>query len=378
MDGGGPVEQSRVPEPATNRRAARRRRRGRAVGVVGAVVVAVVAASAAAVGFGFGARGPRTPAASNLPPGTARVTRQTMQDTDEVPGNLGYGATTMLAGRIAGVITGVPLAGDLITRGKPIYRVDNTPVVLMYGEVAAYRALGPGDEGPDVKQLEGNLMALGYSGFTVDEKYTAATAQAVKKWQKDLGLPQTGRMEQGRVVFAPGVIRVDSVTAGVNQSTGEGQEVLKYTQTTHQVTVQLDVSKQRLARTGVEVQVQLPDGKRVAGRVERVYTVIEPATSPGDEDTTKIEAIVSLNSTEAARGIEAAVVTVGFTAGARKDVLTVPVSALVALAGGGYGVEVIEGSTSHYVKVETGLFAGGRVEVSGAGLKEGMTVGTPQ
>jgi multidrug efflux system membrane fusion protein len=30
------------------------------------------------------------------------------------------------------------------------------------------------------------------------------------------------------------------------------------------------------------------------------------------------------------------------------------------------------------VKVETGLFADGRVEVRGAGLRQGMTVGMPQ
>jgi hypothetical protein len=55
-----------------------------------------------------------------------------------------------------------------------------------------------------------------------------------------------------------------------------------------------------------------------------------------------IEAIISLNNPETLAGIEAAVVTVVFTAGERKDVLTVPVAELVALADGGYGVEVIE------------------------------------
>jgi membrane fusion protein, multidrug efflux system len=347
------------------------------VAVVGTVVAAVGAAAAAGSGFGGGS-GSDQPAASNLPPARAQVTRQTMQNTDEVSGDLGYGAKTTLPGRLAGVITNVRLAGDVITRGKPIYRVDNTPVVLMYGDLPAYRALGTGAEGPDVKQLEDNLKALGYSGITVDQRYTAATAQAVTKWQKDLGMPQTGRVEQGRVVFAPGVIRVDSVTTGVNQSTGGGQEVLQYTETTRHVTVRLDVSKQRLARKGAAVQVHLPDGKRVAGKVERVNTVIEPAASAGADPTTKIEATVSLSKPEAAAGIEAAVVTVVFTADERKDVLTVPIAALVALAEGGYGVEVIEGTTSRFVKVETGLFASGRVEVRGDGLKEGMTVGMPQ
>jgi peptidoglycan hydrolase-like protein with peptidoglycan-binding domain len=359
----------------TSRSTVRRRRRGSALAAIGAVVLAVGAAAAAAIGFGGGNTG--TPTASDLPPATTRVTRQTMLDTDEVPGDLGYGAKTTLAGRIPGVVTKVPLAGDVINRGQPIYWVDNQPVVLMYGDVAAYRTLGPGSIGADVRQLENSLKALGYGGFTVNDKYTATTATAVRRWQKDLGLTQTGLVEQGRVLFAPGAIRVETITAGVNQSTGEGQEVLQYTGTGRQVTVRLEVSKQRLARKGVKVQIQMPDGKKVAGRVDRVYTVIEQQAPSDSPPVTRIEALVSLNDPAAAAGIEVAVVTVVFTAGERKDVLTVPVAALVALAEGGYGVEVVEGSTTHYLRVETGLFASGRVEVTGDGLREGMTVGMP-
>jgi peptidoglycan hydrolase-like protein with peptidoglycan-binding domain len=373
-----PVEQHRAPEPSTTWRGARGRRHARTVATVTTVVVVAVGAVAAA-GFGFGGgRGSDQQSSSNLPPGRAQVTRQTMQDTDEVSGDLGFGATMTLPGGLAGMITNVPLAGDVVTRGKSIYRVDNTPVVLMYGGVPAYRALSTGSEGADVQQLEDNLRALGYTGITVDQRYTAATARAVQRWQKDQGLPRTGRVEQGRVFFAPGVIRVDSVTTGVNQSTGGGQEVLKYTETTRHVTVRLDVSKQGLARKGVAVQVQLPDGNRVDGRVERVYTVIEPAASAGADPATKIEAIISLSKPEAAAGIEVAVVTVVFTADEHKDVLTVPIAALVALADGGYGVEVVEGTTSRFVKVQAGMFADGRVEIRGDGLKEGMTVGIAQ
>jgi peptidoglycan hydrolase-like protein with peptidoglycan-binding domain len=358
----------------TNR--SRVRRRGRAVAAAGAVVLAAGAATVAAVGFGGSDTG--TPTTADLPPETAQVSRQTMLDTDEVPGDLGYGLRTILAGRIPGVITKMPLAGDIINRGQPIYRVDNAPVVLMYGAVAAYRPLAPGTTGADVRQLEANLTALGYHGFTVDDTYSASTATAVKQWQEDLGLTETGQIELGRVLFAPGKIRIDTVTAGVNQSTGHEEEVLQYTGTGRQVTVQLEVSKQRLARKGVAVQIQMPDGKKVAGRVERVYTVIEQSSSPDSPPETRIEAIVSLADPRAAAGVEAAVVNVVFTAAERKDVLTVPVAALVALAEGGYGLEVVEGSTTHYITVETGLFAGGRVEITGDGLREGMTVGMPR
>jgi peptidoglycan hydrolase-like protein with peptidoglycan-binding domain len=360
----------------SNRSALRRRRYGRAAAAVGGVALVAGAVTAAAVGFGGG--GPRTPPALDLPPATAQVTRQTMLDTDEVPGDLGYGAATTLPGRIPGVVTKVPVTGDVITRGQPVYRVDNAPVVLMYGDTAAYRTLAPGSTGPDVRQLEDNLQALGYAGFPVDNTYTSATTTAVRRWQKALGLPQSGQVELGRVLFAPGAIRVESIAAGVNLSTGEGQEVLRFTGTGRLVTVHLAVSQQRLARKGVEVQVQMPDGTKVTGRVDRVSTVIEPANMPDGQPETRIEALVSLHDPTAAAGIEVALVKVIFTAAEHKDVLTVPIAALVALAEGGYGVEVVDGPRTHYIRVETGLFAAGRVEVTGDGLREGMTVGMPQ
>jgi multidrug efflux system membrane fusion protein len=352
------------------------RRRARAVATGGAVAIALGAAAVAAVGVGGGPSG--THGAADLPPATAPVTRQTMVDTDEVAGELGYGATTTLAGRIPGVVTAVPLAGDVVTRGRAVYRVDNTPVVLLYGAVTAYRTLAPGTTGPDVRQLEDNLRALGYGGFTVDDSYAAGTATAVRRWQKDLGLPQTGQVELGRILFAAAEIRVDAVTAGLNESTGDGAEVLRYTGTGRLVTVQLGVSRQRLARTGIAVQVRLPDATTVAGRIDRLHTVVEQPTAPNSRPETGIEVLISLADPAAAAGVEAAVVTVVFTAAERQNVLTVPVAALVALAEGGYGVEVVEGAGTRYVRVETGLFAGGRVEVSGDGLREGMTVGMPR
>jgi len=56
-------------------------------------------------------------------------------------------------------------------------------------------------------RIAGNLSALGYDGFTVDEEYTASTADAVREWQEDLDLPETGTVELGRVLYAAGAWR---------------------------------------------------------------------------------------------------------------------------------------------------------------------------
>ena len=58
-----------------------------------------------------------------------------------------------------------------------------------------------------------------------------------------------------------------------------------------------------------------------------------------------------------------------------RHVLAVPVAALLALAGGGYGLEVVEPSGQHQlIGVRTGVFAGGQVQVSAAGLRSGTRV----
>lgn len=318
--------------------------------------------------------------AGNLPPKTAMVSRQTLTDAKSVDGRLGYGTTTTATSRLPGTLTKMPETGDRVGRGKPLYEVDGKPVTLLYGRVPAYRALKVGSQGQDVEQLERNLKALGYDGFTVDDDYTQATADAVEQWQDDLDLDQTGTVELGRVVFAPGPVRVDSLHAGQGDPTGPGQKVLTYTGTTKAVTVELDTVDQRLAREGAKVSVTLPDDTDVAGRISDVTTLIQPGANPGDDPTTKVEVEVALPSKKAQKAAGSYVlasVQVAFTAERRKGVLTVPVAALVSLPGGGFGVEVVSGGTSQYVPVKTGLFASGQVEVSGTGISEGTQVGVP-
>jgi hypothetical protein len=179
------------------------------------------------------------------------------------------------------------------------------------------------------------------------------------------------------VVFSPGPVRVDSVHAAPGQPAAAGQAVLDGTGTARLVTVLLDVSDERLAKLSATVSVTLPDGTRVNGTVQQVSTVIEPGGQNTDSKT-QIETIVSLADPKAGEGLDAAAVDVEFTADERKDVLSVPVAALVALAEGGYGVEVVDGTTSRFVRVETGLFADGWVEVSGEDISEGTTVGMPK
>ncbi len=351
----------------------------RTAAVVSAVVV-VAAAGATVVALAGRGDGGAERTAGALPPASAQVTRQTLRETLDVDGELGYGPTLTATSRRGGTVTWLPAAGAEVGRGQPLCRIDDAPVVLLHGSMPAYRTMAPGTEGADVAQLEQNLRALGYQGFTVDDEYTDATADAVERWQEKLGLPETGTVELGRVVFASGTVRVDSVEAEVGQAVASGApgtRLLTYTGTATIVTVDLDVEDRAVAKAGNAVSVTMPDGARVPGKVTAVATVIEPGSGQDAEPTTRVEALVALDDPQAGRDLGQAAVDVTFTASERRDVLTVPVAALVALEAGGFGVEVVEGDATRHVPVTTGLFAGGRVEISGDGLTEGMTVGMP-
>ncbi|MFI6603697.1 peptidoglycan-binding protein [Nonomuraea sp. NPDC050536] len=364
---------------AALRRSARPRRTGRIIAIAGSGILAAAALATALITRGGVVRD--TPTAGQLPPSTAQVARQTLRDTTDSNGQLGFGPTNTIVSRLSGILTRLPEVGGKVSRGRTLYSVDDEPVTLMYGSLPAYRDLRTGTEGPDVRQLERNLKALGYSGFTVDDQYTAQTASAVKKWQKTRGLDQSGSVELGRVVFARGAVRVDSLEAARGDAVTPNGKVLSVTGTTQAVTVELDPAEQRLARPGRTVTVKLPDDRSIQGRISTVTTVIEPGESQNDDPTTKVEVVIALHgerAQRAARNYALASVTVSFVAGERKNVLTVPVAALVALRGGGFGVETVRGSTTGYVPVRTGLFADGQVEISGDGITQGTTVGMPK
>ncbi|NUU23118.1 MAG: peptidoglycan-binding protein [Streptomycetaceae bacterium] len=366
--------------------AKRRRRRGGRIVLASLGVVAIGAGAVAATGIGLPTDDAAKPPHDAAPTATATVTRQTLVDTQTETGELSYGDATTLGGRLQGTVTSLPTPGSVLTKGKELYRVDDTPVILLYGHLPVYRALAVDTEGADVRQFEQNLWDLGYRGFTVDEKYTDATATAVKKWQKDLGLPEsarTGTVDVGRVLYAADALRVETVKASLGDSAKPGDAVFTYTGTTRGAVVELAMSDQRLAVKDAPVTVKLPDGRTVDGKITDTRTTVDEGDGggvgggDGSDAETKIQVTVAFADPKVTTAFDQASVEIGFTASKHDNVLTVPVSALLTLAEGGYGVEVIQGPTRRVVAVQTGMFANGRVEVTGDGVAEGTVVGVP-
>jgi len=356
-----------------------RRRKGRAGKAVAGAAIALAAAGAVAAALGFD---PRTffeeseAEATQETPATAEVAVQTLTETVSVSGDLGYGDALDMACLLNGTLTGLPSAGDVLGRGDVLYSVDDQPVVLMYGSLPAYRALAVGAEGADVEQLEKNLEKLGYDGFTVDDEFTDATADAVEAWQEDLGIEETGLVDLGRVVFAPDQIRVDTVDPQLG-AMAQGT-VFTYTGLDKVVTVEVELDDQELVVVGDPVTITLPDGTEATGTVTDSETAVTEEQSGGEtEDVTYLEVTVAADDAAVFDALDQASVDVGFAGDSAADVLTVPVEALLGLAEGGYGVEVVDGETTEIVAVDTGLFADGYVEVSGEGLEAGQSVVVP-
>jgi Putative peptidoglycan binding domain len=417
-------------------------RRGVALGAAGLVV----AGTGVAAALGLSGRAGTGPAPAARERHTAPVVRQTLVDSVTVSGRPGFGTAVPVRSDAAGTVTWLPAVGTTVGRGGQLLRVDDQPVVLLYGRLPMYRALtagppaapghaggshvdspaagvstvdsggpaggtdsaapaggtggggpaggtdsaapagGTGGGGPaggtagsvgnDVAQLEANLWALGYRGFTVDRAYTAATAAAVRHWQHDLGLPETGQVGRDQVSYAAGPVRVAGWLARVGGPAAG--DVLSTTGTSAAVECAVDADKAGWAVPGARVTVALPGGRTVPGTVTAAAPAQPAADAEAGPARDTVQVTVAVADQRALRAAGPVDIDVTYAAATRRDVLTVPVDALLALAEGGYGVEVDDGTSTRVVAVRTGLFATGRVEVSGPDLRPGLSVRVPQ
>ncbi|MFJ6392204.1 peptidoglycan-binding protein [Streptomyces sp. NPDC091972] len=380
----------------------RRRIRRRAVILVVAIAVAA-AAGLAATGTFSGDDGPTAQAAPDGPTATTTIRRMTLTSTETVDGTLGHGKPTAVtygsaapasgqAGQSGGgqaangeFVTWVPGEGDTLKRGDAVYRVNERKVPLLYGSIPFYRTLEPGSEGKDVRMLERNLADLGYDGFDVDDEYTSGTARAVEEWQDDLNAEETGTVRPGDAVVASGARRVTELKT--SPGAVAGGEVLTWTGTERIVSMDLDPQHEDLVKEGSKATVRLPDGATVVGEVTDIGSPGNDSAGSGsgsggeskgaDEATLPVQ--LKIEDQKKLGRYQAASVDVILAADSRRDVLAVPVNALMARPGGGYALEApTTGGGSRMVPVELGMFANGLVEVKGSGIKEGMTVGVPK
>jgi multidrug efflux pump subunit AcrA (membrane-fusion protein) len=313
---------------------------------------------------------------------TATVVRRDLVTRDDVDGTLGYADPAELIAPSSGVLTKLPTEGAVVRRGQPLLEINASAIRLLYGDTPMWRRLEKGvDDGPDIEQLERNLIELGHdpSGMEVDDHFSGATANAIRDWEDALGLDKTGVLNPGDVVFLSGPRRIGQLSASVGASVQPGQTVFTTTATTPVVDIDLAATDQELAQLGAKVTVELPSGRVVGGTITEIGKVAETATTAqGETGDPTVSVTVTLADAAKRDGLDGAPVTVSLERSRAKGVLSVPVEALLALKGGGSALEQVaaDGTTS-LVAVETGTFADGFVEVEGKGVREGMKVVVP-
>jgi uncharacterized membrane protein YgcG len=383
---------------------------------------------------------PPTPSASTNPTALASVTRQSLSSQTTVNGTLGYANSYTVVvpsgnqpsgdsqqgggqqggsasgssqsggsssagsqGQSAGTFTALPAVSQVIRQGQSLYSVSGSQVALLYGSVPVYRSLSEGMTGTDVKQLNGDLVALGDAARSEldpnSDYFGSATATALDKLQSNLGLTRTGTLPLGQVVFEPTAILVSSVSATLGAPAQPGGVVLQATSTTRQVTAQVDATQQPDVAPGAQVSIVLPNNQTTPGVVTSVGTEASAPSGGGSgstggsggtqgsggsggsgssQDTINVD--VRMNDPSAAGSLDQAPVQVNITTATVHDALVVPIDALLAEPTG-YAVEVAGAHGARAtVPVTLGLFddAAGLVQVTATGLSAGQQVVVPQ
>jgi hypothetical protein len=372
-------------------------RRGRRRWVVVAVVSVLLAAGAFVVVSGMfdGDGGNSTPSGNESATSLATVTRRSLSTQVQFNGTLGYAGSYTVLGQAPGTVTWLPALGHVVRQGQVLYRVNQAPVVLLYGATPAWRALAAGATaadvtGADVTQLNHDLVALGYvHRAEVDSawnEFNWATKTGVETLQHHLGVDQTGRLDLGDVVFLPTAARVTGLQAILGgPATGP---VLTASSTARTVSVALSADLQSEVKAGDRVTITLPDGSSTPGIVASVGRVATTPSNnsggsggPGGSATgPTVPVHIRPTHPNATGSLDQAVVEVSITDQTAHNVLAVKVAALLARSGGGYAVEVVASDgTHHLVPVTPGLFddAAGMVQVSGPGLAAGQRVVVP-
>ena len=121
--------------------------------------------------------------------------------------------------------------------------------------------------------------------------------------------------------------------------------------------------------------MELPDDSVATGTVTHVSPVAEARTGTGANAETTYVVPAEITLDEGGETFDEAPVTISVTDEVATGILAVPVEAVLALAEGGYALEVVgpDGGTT-LVAVTLGDFSDGWVEVTGEGIADGTEV----
>jgi len=303
------------------------------------------------------------------------------------------------AGDNATTIGGDAAPGTQVVTGTVLFHRDGLPVVAIVGDASAVPALDRdlkvgSSAGADVKLLEQMLQAGGFdpdNAMVIDDEFDAATATAVLRWWQSLGVPYSDPavippkdvvVPTGSFVVVPSGLQVGAPELADGAAITSDAVALTLTSPARVVSTTAPLGDKTFA-LGAQIEVVFPDGTSQTGTVTGVGdTATSSGNTPGQTPNVPIQISVATIPDSAASYVQIPVTLRAVTDQA-KAAFVVPVSALVALAEGGYAIETVTGTgadgtqTTGLIGVTTGLFSDGFVQVTGDGLSAGLKIVVP-
>ncbi len=358
-------------------------RAGKGQQAVALLAAVAVVSLLAGLGLSRLVQSPAARAAALAPPTAGLITvpveKRVVASTVQIRADVGYEDPVDLrydpgqAGG-AGIVSGrVPTAGDQLEAGGVALEVDGRPVIVLPGDVPAYRDLRSDLSGQDVQQLRTALRSIGIDGGSPsNQKYDAALAAAVKKLYERVGYPAPGDptatpLPASEVVFVPSLPRrVDAVNVTRGQPVTTVFATVSGTGIRATGTVSTDDAGLISVGTAGTITVGDETLDVTVAQIDEATTVSDKGDKRPDPAHKQVVLAFGELTADQTAALRYTNVRVRLPVRATDDqVLAVPLSALSIGPDGDSRIEVMDDDgTTRLVPVTTGLAADGYAEIA--------------
>ncbi len=306
-------------------------------------------------------------------PETVTVRAGTLGRSVRMRATAEWSVVSRLYAPTSGIVTEAVATPGILRPGDIPMRIDERPLVVVPGEVPAYRRLEEGARGRDVASLQRYLQEAGFSVDDDLERFTSVTAAGVRAWQRSLGLPPTGVVLLGDVLLVPpkalGVPTRWTSDIAPGAPLAAGSPIIEVLSEEPALSIELGQAPSSEIIPGLRGEATFANGVRRAVRLVsieatpgRVVARLGPESAPLCRATECLELVPVGARTD---------VTVDWIIVPETSGAMVPVAALQSDAAGGAFVELADGSRR---PVDVEVVSGGMAIVSGLEVGEIVVV----
>lgn len=305
-------------------------------------------------------------AALRLPPTVATITDRLRSEVleDSITFRGAFVPASRAALRLASSLEGKVVTAVLLQPesdlqfGEAVIEVEGRPVIVLGGELPAWRDFHPGmTPGPDVEQLQTALAHLGFYKGRVNGEFTTQTLNASRSLYRATGYrAPAGRMiPQQELVFASSANRrVSSVAIVAGDLLAGGAVELSGSR--YRIDADLSADARASLVRGTRIELASVGGSTWASAVEAVLN-IGTSDAPGQANTGILVADPVPAALAGDRAFRAVL------SSTTQPVLSAAAAAVHESSSGDPYVVRLEAGSERYISVVVGLVTGTRIEI---------------